>query len=86
LLTIYGTRARDVVALAERDPSLREPLGGATPAIAAVIPFAFTHEHAQTLADALLRRTMIALAELQRFHDEIALQLPRGGIPAMASV
>ncbi|HVL24410.1 MAG TPA: glycerol-3-phosphate dehydrogenase/oxidase, partial [Thermomicrobiales bacterium] len=46
LLTIYGTRARDVVALAERDPSLREPLGGATPAIAAVIPFAFTHEHA----------------------------------------
>jgi glycerol-3-phosphate dehydrogenase len=110
LLRIYGIRAREVVALAETDPTLREPLGGPEPAIAAVIPFSFTHEHARTLADALRRRTMIALgedaglesadaaarvaqralewdderttAERRRFHEEIALQLPKGGVPA----
>ena len=63
LLKVYGIRARDVVSLAEEDPSLREPLGGPEPAIAAVVPFAFAHEHARTLADVLLRRSMIALGE-----------------------
>jgi glycerol-3-phosphate dehydrogenase len=110
LLSIYGTRARDVVALAATDPSLRDPLGGPAPAIAAVIPYAFTHEHARTLADAMLRRTMIALGEdaglesveaaariaqqslgwdddrtrqeIQCFHEEIALQLRKAGVPA----
>lgn len=61
LLSVYGTRARDVVALAEADASLREPLGDEQPAIAAVIPFAFDQEFARTFSDVMLRRTMIAL-------------------------
>ena len=109
LLAVYGTRTRDVVALAEQEASLRATLSHATPAIGAVIPFAFAQEHARTLSDAMLRRTMVALGpdaglrsaeaaaqvaqqslgwddartaeELQRFYDEIALQLPKGGVP-----
>lgn len=61
LLKVYGTRARDIVALAEADVSLRERLGEGSPAIAAVIPFSFDQELARTFADVMLRRTMIAL-------------------------
>lgn len=63
LLKVYGTRARDVVALAEADASLRELLGEGHPAIAAVIPFAFDQEFARAFSDVMLRRTMIALDE-----------------------
>ena len=63
LLSVYGTRSRQILAMAEDDPSLREPLLQGQPAIAAVIPFAFEQEFARTLADVLLRRTMLALGE-----------------------
>ena len=63
LLSIYGTRASEIIAMAEVDASLREPLVEGHPAIAAVIPFAFEQEFARTLADVLLRRTMLALGE-----------------------
>lgn len=61
LLRVYGGRAREIVAMAEHDPSLREPLIAGSPGIAAVIPFSFEREFARTLADVLLRRTMLAL-------------------------
>lgn len=61
LLKVYGTRARDVVAMAEADPVLREPIAPGHHAIAATIPFSFVKEFAVTLADVLLRRTMLAL-------------------------
>lgn len=105
LLSVYGSRASEVVAMAEQKSSLREPLAENSRGIAAMIPFSFEQEYAKTLADVLLRRTMLGLepdagmgvveaaarvaaetqgwdetrleVELQGFHDEIALQLPR---------
>lgn len=61
LLMIYGTRAWDVLKLADDDERLRQPLGDDTGALAAEIPFAFQQEHALTLTDALARRTMLGL-------------------------
>ena len=61
LLAVYGARAADVAALAAADPELAEPFDPASGAIAAEIPFAFEQEGAATLADALLRRTMVGL-------------------------
>ncbi|MDQ3653925.1 MAG: glycerol-3-phosphate dehydrogenase/oxidase [Chloroflexota bacterium] len=62
LLHIYGVRANDVVAMAERDAALREIVSPATGLIAAAIVFSFTDEQASTLTDAIMRRTMIGYA------------------------
>jgi glycerol-3-phosphate dehydrogenase len=62
LVRIYGTRARDVIALAETEPDLRDVIHPETGAIAATVAFAFLHEHARTLTDSLMRRTMIGYA------------------------
>ncbi len=61
LLRIYGVRATGVAAIAEGDAALREPLEGAPDSLAAEVVHAVRHEGAQTLADVLLRRTMIGL-------------------------
>ena len=65
LLKIYGVRAPDVLAEAGEDPSLRLPLVSPfsveTGVIGAEILYAFRREMAQTLADALLRRTMVGM-------------------------
>ena len=61
LLRIYGTRAAGVAELAEADPDLRAPLEDASDALAAEVVYAVLHEEAQTLADVLMRRTMIGL-------------------------
>ena len=65
LLRLYGARAPDVLELAGDDPSLRMPLGPSasleTGLIGAEVLYAFRHEMAQTLADALLRRTMVGM-------------------------
>ena len=65
LLRLYGARAPDVLALAGDDPSLRIPL---TPSatvesglMGAEVLYAFHLEMAQTLADVLLRRTMVGM-------------------------
>ncbi|MGI8485880.1 MAG: glycerol-3-phosphate dehydrogenase/oxidase, partial [Thermomicrobiales bacterium] len=63
LLKVYGIRARDVVALAERQPELREVVSDTTGAIGAMVVFAFTKEYATTLTDALMRRTMIGYGD-----------------------
>jgi glycerol-3-phosphate dehydrogenase len=51
--------------MAGDDPSLRMPLGPSasveTGLIGAEVLYAFSHEMAQTLADALLRRTMVGM-------------------------
>ncbi|MGN6483736.1 MAG: glycerol-3-phosphate dehydrogenase [Thermomicrobiales bacterium] len=62
LLRVYGTRARAVLALAEREPALRAVVSAETGAIGATVAFAFTDERARTLTDAVLRRTMIGYA------------------------
>ena len=65
LLKLYGARAYDVLAEAADDPSLKNPL--ASPATAETgllgceILYAFRHEMAQTLADVLLRRSMVGM-------------------------
>lgn len=61
LVKRYGVRARDVIALAETNPAYQQPIIEGHPAIAAVVPFSFDHEYAVTLADVMLRRTMLAM-------------------------
>ncbi|HEX6728951.1 MAG TPA: glycerol-3-phosphate dehydrogenase [Pyrinomonadaceae bacterium] len=54
---IYGTRAASVVETCRRSPELSRPLGSSS-VLAGEIVFGFEQEHAQTLTDCLLRRTM----------------------------
>jgi glycerol-3-phosphate dehydrogenase len=61
LLKIYGTRAAEVWRLAAEHDELREPLSEETGSIGAEVVFSFRHELAETLADCLLRRTMVGL-------------------------
>jgi len=63
LLKVYGIRAREVIALAERRPELRTVVSEPTGAIGAMVVFALTNEHATTLTDALMRRTMIGYGD-----------------------
>jgi glycerol-3-phosphate dehydrogenase len=64
LLRLYGARAPDVLELAGDDPSLRMPLGplaAESGLLGAEVLYAFRSEMAQTLSDALLRRTMVGM-------------------------
>lgn len=61
LLRIYGARAPEVLKLASQDPLLGETFDKEAEAIAAEVVFSFTHEMSETLADCLLRRTMVGL-------------------------
>ncbi|MBA2596119.1 MAG: glycerol-3-phosphate dehydrogenase [Chloroflexota bacterium] len=61
LVDVYGARATDVIALAKRNGALLEPLGAGNDAIGAEVVFAFERELAQTLADVMLRRSMLGL-------------------------
>ena len=60
LRRVYGAAAGAVVARAI-SPDLLEPFDPLSGAIGAEIPYAFEREGARTLADALLRRTMVGL-------------------------
>lgn len=61
LLRVYGTRCSEVVKLAAGDKLLAEKFDEETDAIAAEVVFSFQQEMAETLADCLLRRTMVGL-------------------------
>ncbi len=61
LLRIYGTRASLILNLVEEEKSLAEVFDSETGALAAEVVFAFRQELAATLADCLLRRTMVGL-------------------------
>jgi glycerol-3-phosphate dehydrogenase len=61
LLRVYGVRAAEVLELTVADPFLVEVFDDETQAIAAEVIYAFRNEMAQTLADCLLRRTMVGL-------------------------
>jgi glycerol-3-phosphate dehydrogenase len=61
LLHVYGTRSTEVLALAEQAPELKACFSADTGAVGAEIVLAFRQEMAQTLADVLLRRTMVGL-------------------------
>jgi glycerol-3-phosphate dehydrogenase len=65
LLKLYGVRAPEVLGMAGDDPSLKMPLGPSATVesgiIGAEVLYAFRRELVQTLADVLLRRTMVGL-------------------------
>jgi glycerol-3-phosphate dehydrogenase len=61
LIGLYGSRAADVAELARRHPELAAEICPARHAIAAEVVFAFETEFATTLADVLMRRTMLGL-------------------------
>ncbi len=60
LVSFYGGRAVDVVALAADDPDLLAVVHEPTGAIGAELVFAVRVEFARTLADVLARRTLLA--------------------------
>ncbi|HWJ62557.1 MAG TPA: glycerol-3-phosphate dehydrogenase C-terminal domain-containing protein, partial [Acidimicrobiales bacterium] len=57
----YGGEARTVLALAESDPTLREPLVAGLPYIKAEAVYAVRHEMARSVDDVLSRRTRARL-------------------------
>lgn len=59
LLRIYGVRVRQVMQLAQREPSSRTVIGSGAGMIAAGVVFGFVAEHARTLTDSMVRRSMI---------------------------
>lgn len=61
LLKVYGSRAVEVLELAENKKELLEIFDEETYAIKAEIVYSFTRELAETLSDCLLRRTMVGL-------------------------
>jgi glycerol-3-phosphate dehydrogenase len=58
LLTVYGTRTWEILELCDEEPALGERCGG-TDLLGAEVIFGFTAEHARTIADVLLRRSMV---------------------------
>lgn len=62
LVSLYGSRARDVLMLAERRPQLATPFCGHGPTLKVQATYAALNEGAETLADVLLRRAPIGLA------------------------
>ena len=80
LLRLYGARAPDVLEMAGDDSSLRMSLGPSasveTGLIGAEVLYAFRREMAQTLSDALLRRTMVGMGPMVGLDvDEAAAQV-----------
>jgi glycerol-3-phosphate dehydrogenase len=61
LLSIYGVRAPEVLALARTDRELSHVLDERTGALAAEVVYALRSEGARTLTDVLMRRTMLGL-------------------------
>lgn len=72
LARVYGSRALDVLDLAGDDPTLREVFSPETGAIGAEVLLAFEREMAQTLADVLLRRTMVGIGPAAGVGADVA--------------
>jgi glycerol-3-phosphate dehydrogenase len=78
LLQIYGTRASLILKLVAAQPALAETFDQETGAIGAEVLMSFQHEMARTLADCLLRRTMVGLnAAVGVGADESAARVAR---------
>ncbi|HEX2028965.1 MAG TPA: glycerol-3-phosphate dehydrogenase [Nitriliruptorales bacterium] len=60
ILTVYGCRVHDVLALAEDDGRLGQPVGDCG-LLGAEVLHALRHELAETIADVIFRRSMIGL-------------------------
>jgi glycerol-3-phosphate dehydrogenase len=81
LVSIYGSRAGDILALCGREPRLLEVFDPDSGAIAAELVFTYETEFCRTLADALIRRIMVGLNgtcgrdALERAADILASRL-----------
>ncbi|MBN1464591.1 glycerol-3-phosphate dehydrogenase/oxidase [candidate division KSB1 bacterium] len=64
LLHTYGSRYRDVLACANGNPRMAEPVSSDSHILKAEIIFAIRHEMAYTLSDMLMRRTELGTAGL----------------------
>jgi glycerol-3-phosphate dehydrogenase len=64
LLNLYGSLVTELLAPAEHEPALLEPLHPESPDIAAQAVYARTHEWALGIDDVLRRRTTLALRGL----------------------
>ena len=60
LLSLYGTRAQEILDLIDRTPALGERFDPNSAAVAAELIFAVDKEFAETLADAFSRRILLA--------------------------
>lgn len=83
LIKLYGVRAPEVLELAKDDHSLKMPLASPVSVenglIGAEIIWAFKEEMAETLADALLRRTMVG------YGPQVALDLDEAAAEVAAN-
>lgn len=61
LVQIYGSRAGDILALGQDDPTLLKSFDPETGAIGAELVFTYEQEFCRTLTDALIRRIMVGL-------------------------
>jgi glycerol-3-phosphate dehydrogenase len=61
LLRVYGVRAAEVLRLAQQDAEMSQVISEETGSVGAEVVYAFREEMAETLADCLLRRTMVGL-------------------------
>ncbi|MET0650304.1 MAG: glycerol-3-phosphate dehydrogenase [Pyrinomonadaceae bacterium] len=78
LLKVYGVRASEVLRLAQADAELSEVISEETGSVGAEVVYAFREEMAETLADCLMRRTMVGLnGEVGLDASERAAQLAR---------
>ena len=75
LVRKYGTEAPAVLALADGDPELLEPIAPTVPTTRAELLFAIRHEGALTVDDVLDRRTRIGLVPADRKLAEPAAQV-----------
>lgn len=66
LLDRYGSRIFELLALADADPSLRQPIPGAGEYIQAEAVYAASHEGALHVEDVLTRRTRISIETSHR--------------------
>ena len=66
LLNRYGSLVHEVLTLIEDDPTLREPLAGASDHLRAEAVYAASHEGARHLDDVLARRTRISIETFDR--------------------
>jgi glycerol-3-phosphate dehydrogenase len=77
LESVYGSRAAMVRELVRADPSLAAPLCPHHRGVTAELVYAVTREWAQTIGDALLRRTTLGLTACQGLDrlDDIATRM-----------
>jgi glycerol-3-phosphate dehydrogenase len=69
LLGRYGSKLHEVLALADEDPSLLEPVKSAEKYLRAELKYAATHEGALHLTDILARRTRMSIDTKHRGVD-----------------